>query len=79
MTNAEIIEAAAKLGIKPTRAAVGSEVWQCWADRVREAQTHETDLQAVERMVGAKNRVNARALIVPKRLAAIAEANRYAA
>lgn len=34
MTNVELNEMAVKLGIKPTRAAVGSEIFECWRDRV---------------------------------------------
>jgi trans-2-enoyl-CoA reductase len=38
MDNKQITAAATALGIRPTRATVGSHLWECWADRVREAQ-----------------------------------------
>jgi hypothetical protein len=40
MTNEAIVEAAARLCIKPTRAPVGSHVWECWADRVQQADMY---------------------------------------
>lgn len=38
MTNNQINETARTLGIKPCRAPVGSQVWECWAGRVQQAE-----------------------------------------
>ena len=71
MTYAEIIAAAARLGIRETRAPVGSEVWQCWADRVRQAESHEFQAFMNDTASGCSAH--------EKYLAeAIEEANRYA-
>lgn len=43
MTNSEIIVTANKLGIKPTQATPGTEIWQCWADRVEQAAAVDAD------------------------------------
>lgn len=67
MTNEATTAAAERLGIKPTRAKPGTAIWQCWADRVQQADMY--DDKTVDNL-GAQRRV--------RRDDYIAEANRYA-
>lgn len=62
MTNEQIIAAAHNMGIKPTAAVVGSEMWQCWADRVRYASALHVAMRRSQERISAT----------------IDEANRYA-
>jgi hypothetical protein len=74
MSPDQIIAAAARLGIKPTRATVGSELFECWADRVREADSHE-----IEASYFRNEGQDCMAIQVDLQMdAAIAEADRYA-
>ena len=41
MTNEHIIASASALGIKLTRAEEGTEIYETWADRVRQADSHQ--------------------------------------
>ena len=67
MTIDQITKAASDLGIKLTHANEGTEIYQCWADRVLEAEA--TVRHPLPLNVGQQ-----RAL----RAAAVREANRYA-
>lgn len=78
MTPTEIATAASRLGIRLTRSPVGSEIWEAWADRVREADMYASQFKAADLLVGAKNRVNARALAIRQQGEAIKAANAYA-
>jgi hypothetical protein len=79
MTPEAIIEASAcRLGIRPTRAPVESQMWEAWRDRVQQAEACERELKHADLLVGAKNRVNARALARKGIEVAIREANAYA-
>jgi hypothetical protein len=44
----DIAKIAASLGIKITRAPMGSDVWQGWADKVRQAQTYADEVKRLE-------------------------------
>lgn len=46
MTATEIATSADRLGIKLTRAPVGSEVWECWADQVKQADAYDVQFDA---------------------------------
>ena len=74
MAHQTIIDAADRLGIKPTHAPVGSQVWEAWADRVEQAAVQECEAEFF-RNEGR----HAMAVQVDLQMeATIAEANRYA-
>jgi hypothetical protein len=69
MTVDQVTKIAVALGIKPTKAPIGSEIWQCWADRVRQAEYALWDYKQGA-VANPRLRDTARS--------AITEANRYA-